>query len=612
MKLVSLKTYKKSADNTLFYDDQNFPKNFTISFHDGLNIILGEKQKNEERKDINNIGKSAVVEFINYCLGANKDENTLFCVNNSVFDNYVLCLTYSYQTIEYTIYRTFKETEIFFDKNKNNDIWENKLSEKELEKQSKNIKLYTDKGIGLYTISLQFFKEHLQKICFGENTYGLTFRELIISNVRVRDRINPIHTLGYLPRTPQQKKATLLNLFLLGFHTDFLKLLEEDFNVKEKYIDKIIDFHQIRRGPGISTTGEIKKKLEQRKDRLNEIDKILNTSEQSIQKEISSDGTDILAQLKNIRIRISEYYTQMNNHEKTIQGLKEQLEQIKQNDVITDEFITNIFDEVNLSFTKEIKSDISEVQEFFNTLYKNRDEILNSQITKLTKEKNIWEEERKILFKEKSFFEHKLDESGDKSIIKTIFDHQQTLSAEKGELKGLIEPLEKILHMCEVEKSLKPKLENALEMYKNELDRLSNSYKDLFNATYQHTDGHQPSISFHYRSKIQISDTFSVSQGAGYTAMAYMIYDLWKIKYNHKISGIQFLIHDDYFFSGINDIDKISKYIELVQSTLSEQYQYIVILSETEITSELKKDIIENNKDIIKLSSTNLLFGKKF
>ena len=58
----------------VFADNPNFKE---VNFTKGLNIVLGSKSSDSDDKDTRNgVGKTLLIDIINFCLGAHIDKNS--------------------------------------------------------------------------------------------------------------------------------------------------------------------------------------------------------------------------------------------------------------------------------------------------------------------------------------------------------------------------------------------------------------------------------------------------------------------------------------------------------------------------------------------------------
>ena len=92
--------------NKLYSNKESF---HTIEFKDGLNIIMGKsessKDKNQKKKTLNGVGKSLIIKLIDFCLGADKNENW-----KTPLRDWIFCLDYTLDDIKHVIKRSINDS----------------------------------------------------------------------------------------------------------------------------------------------------------------------------------------------------------------------------------------------------------------------------------------------------------------------------------------------------------------------------------------------------------------------------------------------------------------------------------------------------------------------
>lgn len=560
-----------------------------ILFEKGLNFVIGERSKNlenlRESKKMNGVGKSVLIEMINFCLLKELSKSRLDKIPDPVLPpNINLCLEIDIETPTKIRTITIKRK-----KNESSPIvfLENE-KEQDFEK-------------------LDTAKDYLESLVFENEVVRdrPSLRSLI--SLLIRDERTSYDNILYpYPESSKSHFGDLIKPHLYFFDLD-LSLVE-----RVRKIDKQLDDikNVVRElGKDIKKEGvspkDIEVYLNELKDKVQKLELSINRLEPG---EAIKQASDKLAKLETqIRVLVSEKVAREYSA-RQIKSLP-RFEKINSNEVssIYNSFKDGLGDLVKKSLD-QVQSFQSQIEDFHNKLMTEKLAILNSEINELESKIDALDIEAS-----KIYAQH----NSTKKIegLKTaILLHKE----KNGELEKLSYTYELLKSKQEQGKKLNRDRSRAIEKLDAEIFKLNttiNSFKEDLDAIHEYVAGNKGChfdikinetgkefVNFDYRIKLDGS--------SGINRIKTFIYDaLLMLNRVTSQRHLGFLIHDNIFASvGKDDMVRALNYLDKT-SIKNKHFQYIVAINKDEFEScipEFKFDY-EKRTRIILTRGTPLL-----
>ncbi|ECL1093480.1 DUF2326 domain-containing protein [Campylobacter jejuni] len=536
-----------------------------IDFKDGLNIIVGEKTKNNKETS-NGVGKSLSLRCIDFLFG--KDKNVDEIKNILQQKDIVLNLSFSQNEKIHFVERSYDK--IFFD-------------EKEI-----SLKEYTE----------ILYKLNLQNIIPSSDSI-LSFRNIFSRFFRIQSFKNPIEQI----EKEKVFQNNYVNAFLLKLNLDYLNQ-KSKLKIKQEENNKIIQqLNEYEQENNKENELELQERLKELTSNLSNF-------------KIAENYYDLEKKLNDITYTIEQMRNEKLFKERQLKNKQKIIDLNKQFDIDIDR-INNVYREVQFFFEKSTIEHIEAVKKFHDELFYNRrakaerdKKALQIEISILAEDIKKMDDERSILYKE-------LENKG-------ALNEYQSLLKEK---EKIIEQLEKTQRIKKLVVDLKQKqadIKLEIDIFKRELLNFENEidiqinklgllFREISSNFYTNNKGYldiKINNSFKTERLYDINARIDADKSNGVNNMKVFIYDMLIYKLNPKLIG--FVGHDNLLFDSIDE-RQIAIALKYVNDNLD---QYICSIHDTKF-NEANKYAIENNFNLeehvcVKLSEKHKLFGFDF
>ncbi|HHS6616386.1 TPA: DUF2326 domain-containing protein [Campylobacter jejuni] len=536
-----------------------------IDFKDGLNIIVGEKTKNNKETS-NGVGKSLSLRCIDFLFG--KDKNVDEIKNILQQKDIVLNLSFSQNEKIHFVERSYDK--IFFD-------------EKEI-----SLKEYTE----------ILYKLNLQNIIPSSDSI-LSFRNIFSRFFRIQSFKNPIEQI----EKEKVFQNNYVNAFLLKLNLDYLNQ-KSKLKIKQEENNKIIQqLNEYEQENNKENELELQERLKELTSNLSNF-------------KIAENYYDLEKKLNDITYTIEQMRNEKLFKERQLKNKQKIIDLNKQFDIDIDR-ISNVYREVQFFFEKSTIEHIEAVKKFHDELFYNRrakaerdKKALQIEISILAEDIKKMDDERSILYKE-------LENKG-------ALNEYQSLLKEK---EKIIEQLEKTQRIKKLVVDLKQKqadIKLEIDIFKRELLNFENEidiqinklgllFREISSNFYTNNKGYldiKINNSFKTERLYDINARIDADKSNGVNNMKVFIYDMLIYKLNLKLIG--FVGHDNLLFDSIDE-RQIAIALKYVNDNLD---QYICSIHDTKF-NEANKYAIENNFNLeehvcVKLSEKHKLFGFDF
>jgi len=545
---------------TLSSSDKRFK---AIDFNDGLNIIVGKKILNDDKKTSNGIGKSLSLICIDYLLGKGikNPSKEIKNLKKILEDNNIyLSLIFEHNGITYNVKRSHNKIS---------------LDDKDYEKE---------------TEYLDFLNNIISSDYTFRNIFSRFFRT---DKTSYNDAIKQVYS-------EKSYNNNLINSYLLGLNLEFLlkkkslkekndrlKTLIKELNVLQKSIDK-------------------EKEIEF-EEKLKKIEKHLNSFEIAEDfNELKKEADIVTSELQKIRNKIAYFNREIRN-KNLILSSSNQVE-------LDTNKISNMYEEAKFFLGEETLAHINAVKDFHRTLFENRKIKAKKDIESFEEEINKLKSTEKEKDKRRSEIFKYLENKG-------ALEEYHSLNSEKENIKGYLEDIQRNKKSLISFKKEKADIKIEIDKFKRELIELDEKIKDqidLLRKIFRQISEE------HYKSNpglldIEINDNFNTEKlyniepiikgdsSDGINEMKIFIYDMLIYKLNKNLVGL--VGHDNRLFDMVDErqIAKAFNY------SMNNTKQYICSISDVKLTEAQKYSSINLDKKIVRnLNENDKLFGFDF
>ena len=534
----------------------------TVTFSNGFNVVLAERDKGATEKDSRNgLGKSTLIEIIHFCLGAGTKVNAGLRVDELKDWTFILDLTLNGK--DYSVHRNttnynFVEIEGDFT---NWPIMPTKNPEtgKFVLKNSDWVLV-----LGLLMFNLPPMET--------ERKYSPSFRALISYFIRkgVSAFNNPFEYFS----DQKEWEIQVYNSYLLGLNWEYaadLQLIKD----REKTLQTLKEAASQGLLTGfLGSQGE----LEAEKVRLQEECKIIGKELKSFN--VHPEYTRIQEEANKLTEEIHGLANDYTIKQQVLNKYEQSM--VQEQDIALDK-VRNVYEDAGLVFSTQLVKQLEDVSEFHKIITENRKTYLDTEINRISR--SITEDLEKI--------QNKTNERAELlSVLEThgALEEYTLMQNRHSRLKQNLEEVEKRIENYKRFQSMK----STLKIEKEELlQKMRQDYEErkaqieqaisLFNknSTTLYSDPGILSIDITesgYKFKIEIRR--AQSQGVGY--MKTFTYDLTLTDINvskHKNPADVFLIHDSTIFDGVDE-RQIARAMELAALSCEEHgFQYICTMN---------------------------------
>lgn len=536
----------------------------TLNFQSGLNIIVGEKVLTDDKKKTSNgVGKSLALICIDFMLGKNSTSKEVKKLKEVMKkENITLSLAFEHDNKIYNIDRNHNE--IF-------------VNGKKLKKDSEYLNFLDsliDSKYSFRNIFGRFFRTN--KDSYIEATSQVTTKEKAYQNNLINASL-----LGLNLTFLEKKKE-------LKVKSDRLKLLITELKELQKNIDKEKEFELL--------------------ERLREISEHLDRFE------IAQDFNDLKNEADILTIQIQKIRNDIAYNNRLIRNKQMIIDTNHQVDIDVNK-LKNMYAEASFFLGAEVLNHIESVQDFHNTLFKNRKDRAIKDISLL--ETNIKSIEKRLfdLDKRRSDILKYLENRG-------ALEEYHSLNREKDNIKEKLEQIqrdEKSLNRYKKEQAdikleidqFKRKLIDLESDLKDKIQFLGKSFREISEEFYNDKPGF---LHVEILEKFNTEKLYKIepkidneNSSDGINEMKIFIYDMLLYKLNPTLIGL--VGHDNRLFDMVDE-RQIGYTFDYVHKNLS---QYICSVSDTKFKEA--KQYSELNLDSfvrVTLNEIEKLFGFDF
>lgn len=570
----------------VFADNHNFKE---VNFTNGLNIVLGSKSSDSDDKDTRNgVGKTLLIDIINFCLGSHIDKNSKLKKIDLIKDWTFSIIIDLYGT-KCTVSRSIDEPGTVFVKGDFSNF--PKQPQPTLDGHYYKLKDWTEL-LGNYNFNLN---ETLD--------YKPSFRSLISYFIRNTPEayLDPFTTYRHQNNITLQSNTS----FLLGLNwkcaskAQLIKDKEKNLKEEEK---KIMETY-----PNL---GAIETKKINVENELNKKQQELNTFK--LHKRYKDIEKEVNQITKEIKLLVNENVTlnrKLDNYTESIKTEKNPKE----------DALNKLYSEMDSIFKPSAKKTLNEVKEFHKNLIKNRKEFLKVEISEL---KNT------IKHHEELIQEYDTKRSELMQILNThsALEDYSLIQMEISDYKTEINKLNDIINQFkriednkdeikEEKNILNQKIKREYELQRSKWEKSITIFNENTKALY----GENGSLIINFSEKgYKFNIEFPKNESRGVSKMKIFCYDAMLLELNSIYNNIDFLIHDSEIFSDV-DSRQVAKAMNLIKNKCDEHnLQYICTLNSDElekINLEIANDfnIFEHVKLELKDNdSQNHLLGEIF
>ncbi len=560
------------------YANKNF-KN--IVFNDGLNLILAKVTKKLDlNKDSHNLGKSRLIEVIDFMLLTNPSGDDIFYKYKAKFTGYVFYLEILLNNGKYlTIKRSIDTHSKISFKTTNQSI--NLLDNEDWDITN----LAFDKGVETLNEYLAFdiltkwpYRKSVTYFLRSQKDYGDVFQ--LSKFVGKHEYWKPMvfDLLGFKGNLLTEKYETDNQI---SEQKNFINRIKNQFAVDTEEVDKI--------------KGAIDLKKAEQKERQEQIDNFnFYQQERKLNKELVEEVENQISKLNSAEYNLE--FDLDKTRQSFSQNISFDIDQLKR-----------IYEESKIFFPDNLVKDYKALEEFNKKITEERNKYLEEKIGTLTKQ---LKEIRLSLLNYDEKRNQILSVLKDKDSFKKFKSYQIDLTKVEGEISRLDEKLksiDKIAVLNETTNKLSDNLETLVKEISAQISSSDNKiypeirrifhniFKYIFNAPaiiFMRQNG-QGNIDF----KVEVTkeneiDITAEGKGNTYQKMLCISFDLAVLVAYHKNSFYRFVYHDG-ALEGLDNRKKIN-FINLVKEyCVKYNLQYIFTSIEHDIPTEILKTFTE-------------------
>lgn len=535
----------------VFADNPNFKE---VNFTKGLNIVLGSKSSDSDDKDTRNgVGKTLLIDIINFCLGAHIDKNSKLKKIDLIKDWTFSIIIDLYDT-KCTISRSIEEPGIVFVKGDFSNF--SKKPQPTLDGHYYKLKDWTEL-LGNYNFDLN---ETLD--------YKPSFRSLISYFIRNTPEayLDPFTTYRHQKNIGIQSNTS----FLLGLNwkcaskAQLIKDKEKNLKEEEK---KIMDTY-----PNL---GAIETKKINVENELNKKQQELNTFK--LHKRYKDIEKEVNQITKEIKLLVNENVTlnrKLDNYAESIKTEKNPKE----------DALNKLYSEMGSVFKPSAKKTLNEVKEFHKNLIENRKEFLKVEISEL---KNTIKHNEELIQE----YDTKRSELMQILNTHTALEDYSLIQMEISDYKTEVNKLNDIINQFkqieddkdgikEEKNILNQKIKREYELQRSKWEKSITIFNENTKALY----GENGSLIINFSEKgYEFDIEFPKNESRGVSKMKIFCYDVMLLELNSIYHNIDFLIHDSEIFSDV-DSRQVAEAMNLIKNKCDEHnLQYICTLNSDEL-----------------------------
>lgn len=539
---------------------------------EGLSLIYGDiSMPDDKSKTSNSLGKSLLLKFIDYILGANNNDKIV----PKVLDGYKLIALVDFENIKYEVIRILGDTKNIFI---NEEAYE-------LTEYKKFFKI--DRTLFRNQIILATRKNLINSYNTKPNREEmLSFLKLIGINPSIIEDTDKIYSIQDEIKNLKKSKE------------EFLIILDE---LEEKKIKEQVFY--------------LEKEIKRLEDSLKEIDnKIKNIQITDIKKDIIEEYTR-----KNIEFKKIEEQIFSNNIE--IERMESFIKEYDNIDISTG-YILKLYEKAKFEIPSLVKKELTDVEKFHQNIYSDRKKVLKEQIKTLKNQNENKEEKLEDIRKKLNQLGKVISENKIYKENIEIFKNYSKELEDKKYLQGSLS------HIVKIDEKITQK-DNELDIYfanlrnnfineKTYINQLQNSLYEFANILYRDDENNKTvNAYFSMSSKkkhqikrpIDLTINIDYDRGEGVGQVKNNLIDILVLKFNKELD---FFIQDSCCYSGI-DIRQVSKTLILLNEiAISEKKQAIVSINKFQLYEDEEVKKLVKEKEVITLNENNKLLKFDF
>ena len=554
-----------------------------IIFHNHLNLIVDNTPENVETATGNNVGKTTILQLIDFCLGAkadkilkdNETKQKLLTINNFLIEHRVLI------TLVLVADFTNNAKQIIIQRN-----FFSKKQHKILKVNNQDFSQAREAD----------FIKYLDQLLIGKrNSLKPSLRQIIAHNVRYsEERISK--TLNIFPTATPASEYEKLFLFLFGFkipeREGLLKAIKEEVNFKKKLTD-----------------GEEKVLLS--RQQLNIIENNINIlNKQKAGLVINKNYEQDLELLNIYKMKIYQLNTEINDLKVRKQLLEETKTELEKNSAdLAIDLLQEIYQHATKFNLGVLNKNFNDVLNYHNQMIVEKINFISEDIPQINKQIDYLENLKKDVALKKNDLEIKINESSTFADLEEIVKKLNEEFEKKGQIENLVQQIaqidQKIAQLNEElalidEKVFSPDFQNQLETKLKEFN--NNFFTVVSRKLYDEDYG----ISYEIKKdkvtdkKIYHFNSFNNNISVGKKQGEIICFDLAYILFARKsqIPHVDFILNDRKELMDNHQLLKVHEYakannIQLVFSILKDK---------------LPKELNNENNIVIELSQNDKLF----
>lgn len=566
-------------------DNTNFK---TLNFNSGLNIIVGLKLSEDDKKTINGIGKSTSLNLIHLLMGGKFDPKSKSDMKFKEFlEGYGrFLLTFEVNGTPYVLSRSFAEDETF-------------INGQEVKKSN--------------------LTKHLTSLVLGPcSPKDISFKQVLNVFARRYDSGSSYYSdaLTQQGRPLNDYYQKLVNLSLLGINTE---LVAQKRSVNEH-------LSSLKQTQGVLNTQKKLVSNDNVLDLQDNLDRLIRDRDAFI---VAPNYDKFKYEADELTSEINDFRNELYVLKKTRARKIRSINQSRSSDVDVDlQKIQLLYEQANFHFPQAVNKTIADAQAFHKKLISSRIARMTSEIEQLSRKYEELNNGLQLIEEKRDNILKDLNSTGALEEYNSIIDRIRSLEKDIFDINKydeMVASLSKDKHRLELEKQ---KIINQsidyLEVSADKLDFIEQQFRELVKKFY---DNHGGSL------KIKLADDakylFDIEvyvprdKSQGINEVKIFCYDLLLFLLNRKLLG--FIAHDGCIFSEMDIRQKATIFKVVLEFVREYDLQYYVNINTDSLGQILDKrnegilsadDIAEIKKSVIlELSDKDpksWLFGMQF
>lgn len=578
-----------------------------VEFKDGLNLIIAHRPTTVSGGSLNGVGKSTVLDLIDFCLLGSYKKNTgnRLVAAKSVIEKYMIVLEFEIDGKNYVIKRSAED---------------------------QNIVYFGELGHPVEEYTLRAITPILSGLIFTPRDYkgrysNLWYRNLMHFFVKIhKHKTNTfVDPIEYMDKV-SIRQFIYYHLFLLGIDNELLYKNNELVVDYKRAEDTKKNIQAIAAETyGIEDISEKRGELQQLKRELRALEKNIETFQ------LAENYSDAEKEANRLTAQVKEIWLENLSDRKRIEELKSSVSDTSTFTTGDARRVAQIYKELNEDFGVEIKATLQEAVNYRKHLIESRHNFIQSQLKDI--EARILERNAQLSQVEAKRSEV-LSFLTAKNAIRDMSEAYLTLNRKREEVSsiesiiGTNDRIERrILEIENEESQLNIKIKDFVDSIQETLiEDITDTFLDIYAAIYKNEEK-KPAFEIKDKMSSEAKVEIKVKVPSGLSKARnqgrILVYDLTVLMTRIKSGqrGPRFLIHDG-IFDGMDPEHFNNLYVFLRDALHVGRFQYIATLNESEggrgaLSGPLSSDaevtmdeLIEGS--IVDLTPNKKLFGRDF